>query len=203
MDQMTVSPPSDREAKAMARREKVEEAARYLFAEQGFHGTGIAQISKRSGVLVGQIYRDFENKEAIVAAIVERDMGEFLGDGDLCSAQQQCDDAAVRQWISRFIACAEVNNHRLVAEIMAESARNERVAAIFTAIDERLREQIVRALMLLAPARAASPQVTCVAELIMTLASGVFQRRLGGGDLSDEVLAALTACVNREIDALA
>ena len=139
MDQMTAAPPSDREAKALARREKVEEAARHLFAEHGFHGTGIAQISKLSGVLVGQIYRDFENKEAIVAAIVERDMSEFLGDDDLCSASQQCDDAAVRQWIARFIACAEVKNLRLVAEIMAESARNERVAAIFTAIDATCR----------------------------------------------------------------
>lgn len=199
MEQMTAAAPSDREAKALARREKVAQAARVLFAEHGFHNTGIAQISKLSGVLVGQIYRDFENKEAIVAAIVERDMGEFLGDGDLCTA---CDDAAVRHWIARFVACSEVGDSRLVAEIMAESARNERVAAIFDAIDTRLREQIVRGLDFLVAPGTEPARVQCVAELVMTLSAGVFQRRLTGETLSDDVLAALIGCVNREIDSL-
>ena len=54
------------------------DVARTLFTEQGFHRTGVAQIAAASGIKVGQIYRDFADKEAIVAAIVESDLAAFL-----------------------------------------------------------------------------------------------------------------------------
>ncbi|WP_443018235.1 helix-turn-helix domain-containing protein [Sphingobium sp. TKS] len=41
---------------------------RDLFVKRGFHQTGMAQIASSSGIAVGQIYRDFANKEAIIAA---------------------------------------------------------------------------------------------------------------------------------------
>ena len=66
------SPPNARAGRATARREKVIQAARTAFKANGFHATGIAQIAHASGVAVGQIYRDFANKEAIVAEIETR-----------------------------------------------------------------------------------------------------------------------------------
>ena len=44
-------------SRAQQRRDKVVDVARRLFASQGFHATGMAQIAKESGVAVGQIYR--------------------------------------------------------------------------------------------------------------------------------------------------
>ena len=55
------------------------DTARKLFIENGFHGTGVAQIAARSGIKVGQIYRDFSSKEDIIAAIVNSDCRSFLG----------------------------------------------------------------------------------------------------------------------------
>ena len=92
--------PLERGEKANARREKVVQAARVLFAEQGFHATGMAAISQASGVLVGQIYRDFANKEAIVAAIVERDLDEYLREGELHETCACDDPAALRAWVA-------------------------------------------------------------------------------------------------------
>ena len=70
-DREEVSATADRvtATRAEQRRARIIAAARTLFAENGFHNTGIAQIAKQSGVLVGQIYRDFANKEEIVVAI--------------------------------------------------------------------------------------------------------------------------------------
>ena len=206
------APPRDRETKAAARREKVVQAARRekvvqaartLFAEQGFHSTGIAQISKLSGVLVGQIYRDFANKEAIVAAIVERDLEEFLDPGEVSCADGVADAASVRAWIMRIVAGHELADARLVSEIMAEAARNERVAAIFQSIDRRMEEQIGRALRLLAPDDVAAGRIACIAGLIHTLSAGVFQRRLSTAHTPpDDVMAAVAACIDREIAGL-
>ena len=74
------------QTRAEARREKLIEAARALFAENGFHATGMAEIARRSGIAVGQIYRDFAGKEDIVAEIVTRDCALFLSAATLKNA---------------------------------------------------------------------------------------------------------------------
>ncbi|MGJ3627729.1 hypothetical protein AB5I41_13460 [Sphingomonas sp. MMS24-JH45] len=60
-----------------------------------------------SGVLVGQIYRDFAGKEDIVVAIAERDAREFLHDRELRRALDEGDRPALRCWIARFVASEE------------------------------------------------------------------------------------------------
>jgi len=50
-----------------ARRAQIRAAAGECFRQHGFHGTSIAQISKRAGMSTGHIYHYFENKEAIIA----------------------------------------------------------------------------------------------------------------------------------------
>lgn len=195
---------AERGERANARRQNVIQAARALFAERGFHATGIAEIAKRSGVLVGQIYRDFANKEAIVAAIAERDMAEFLREETLCAARASGDRDAVRDWISRFVACHEVTDRRLIAEIMAESCRNDRLAAILEGIDDRLHTRLTQALSLLAPPEVEPRRIELLAEIVMTMSFGVLQRQLQGSpELDPELLAALIACIDAQLDAMA
>jgi AcrR family transcriptional regulator len=76
MSEITVTPPeSDRAAQ---RRHQVLDAAAICFRNHGFHGASMAQISKTAGMSPGHIYHYFDNKEAIIAAIVERDMEEMM-----------------------------------------------------------------------------------------------------------------------------
>jgi AcrR family transcriptional regulator len=195
--------PLPRNEKANARRSKVIQAARKLFAEAGFHNTGMAQISKESGVLVGQIYRDFANKEAIVAEMVEQDLDEFLFDGVLCNACATGDHGAVRAWIADFVACEEVEDARIFAEITAEAARNERIAAIFHMIDHRLRQQLILALRIIADADVADDRLETIANLILTVSWGVMQRRvLWPSQVDRAVFAPLLACIESQIDAV-
>ena len=67
-----------RAGRATQRRAHILEISRRLFIENGFHGTGVAQIASASGIKVGQIYRDFASKEDIIAAIAARDLTRFL-----------------------------------------------------------------------------------------------------------------------------
>jgi AcrR family transcriptional regulator len=195
--------PRDRSAKANARRAKIVQAARELFAEHGFHATGMARISERSGVLVGQIYRDFANKEAIVAALAEQDLAEFLDDSALCGGPCAVDRAAVRAWIERFVSCADMPDERLVSEIIAEMSRNPRLSAIFRAVDERLRERLILALQTIVPRDDAVESVRCLAEAIQVVAAGMFQRRaIKKHDTPPAVIALLMDFVDREIDRL-
>src|SRR6516225_4317651 len=65
-------------ARGETRRAQVLDAATECFMRHGFHGASIAEISKTAGMSVGHIYHYFENKDAIIAAIVERDLQNTL-----------------------------------------------------------------------------------------------------------------------------
>lgn len=192
---------STRAGKANARREKVIQAARAAFAEHGFHAAGIAQIAQGSGVPVGQIYRDFANKEAIVAAIVTRDLDEFMSDRELCAMAQAGDPEVVKAWIADFIACGDMANRRLVAEIFAEASRNERVAEIVRTIEERVQTGLGDVLHLLVPATVPPARFAYLAELILTISGGVFRRRLIRPDQPDpEVIETLVSFIHAAIE---
>ena len=51
------------------KREEIVRAALELIAEHGFHGAPMAMIAERAGVGAGTIYRYFENKDVLIAAL--------------------------------------------------------------------------------------------------------------------------------------
>ena len=169
---------ASRGEKATLRRNKLVEAARILFGEHGFHGTGMAQIADASGIRVGQIYRDFESKEDIIAAMVATDLSDFLDEAVLAQAIAMGDRQRVRRWVlDLMIRKQQPNDSTLLPEILAEASRNPRVAAIMREGDQRIRRHVAAALAMLAP-HADSECARCVEELMMTLMMGGCSRRM-------------------------
>ncbi|MBS0371720.1 MAG: TetR/AcrR family transcriptional regulator [Proteobacteria bacterium] len=131
--------------RAEARKAQVLNAATDCFRRQGFHGASMAQISKAAGMSVGHIYHYFENKEAIIAAIVERDLLNLLtitqrirsasADGDILRAM--VDD------VQHCTADLDNDDAPLMLEIVAEAARNPGVATIVHTADRTARERLV------------------------------------------------------------
>lgn len=193
-----------RDGKADARRAKVVQAARELFVEQGFHATGIARIAQASGVLVGQIYRDFANKEAIVAALVGQEIDRCLRPNELFAARETGDRDAVRTWLRGYLSGAEVPDVRMVMEIMAESARNDRIAEVFRGVDSLLRAQLSAALSDLAPPEADPGRIACLADAVRIMGGGSFHHWLSEGrGPAEPVIDMLMSLIDREIAALA
>lgn len=190
--------------RAAARRRKVIDTARLLFSDNGFHATGIAQIAKQSGVAVGQIYRDFASKEEIVAAIAHSDCASFMAGESLKEAVARGDSASVRAWIHSFVDPEEkADDGRMFAEILAESSRNERIARIFTAVQDEARGNMITALTLFAPGIAMSARRANLADTILTLSLGLIHHRLMHRNTDIAALtASLTAIVDREIASL-
>jgi len=58
-------------AKGRQTRQAIEQAARKLFAERGFHGTTLADITSAAGRSPAVFYRYFEDKEDLLAALAE------------------------------------------------------------------------------------------------------------------------------------
>lgn len=191
---------SSRAARADVRRQQILDTARTLFARQGFHRTGVAQIAAESGVAVGQLYRDFASKEDMIAAIVSRDMQQFLHEAELDAAIARADPAAARKWLGRIIADDEpVEECCLVCEVIAESGRNPRIAEVHQAVESRLRGNILRALAVLLPGiDAADSRLAEMTDLVQLLSAGLVTRRL---TQPERDMRTMEAAVARILDA--
>ena len=170
---------SRRTPRADERRRHLLDTARTLFADNGFHQTGMAQIAAASGIKVGQIYRDFASKEDIIAAIASEDVEAWLQEDCVRAAIARDDHQAIRDWINRFHACDEpVEECRMMTEIMAEAARNPRMAHIYRDIDNRVRSSLHAALEALGVDCVGIVGREVLVDLVLALGLGSMMRRI-------------------------
>jgi len=66
-----VPAPGNLSAKGRQTREAIAQAARTLFAERGFHGTTLSDITSAAGKSPAVFYRYFTDKEDLLAALAE------------------------------------------------------------------------------------------------------------------------------------
>lgn len=116
--------------RAQARRQQVLEAASDAFRRRGFHAASMAEIAKLAGMSPGHIYNLFENKDEIIAAIVERDCAEIVQRiGEL---QQEADILQVMlgETEKAIDESTQVADAALELEVLAEASRNPKLAAV-------------------------------------------------------------------------
>ncbi|MGV0791533.1 TetR/AcrR family transcriptional regulator [Mycolicibacterium sp. XJ1819] len=65
-------------AKGRQTRQAIEQAARKLFAERGFHGTTLADITSAAGKSPAVFYRYFADKEDLLAALAQSFLHEVV-----------------------------------------------------------------------------------------------------------------------------
>jgi AcrR family transcriptional regulator len=79
-------------AKGQRTREAIEQAARKLFAERGFHGTTLADITSAAGKSSAVFYRYFTDKEDLLAALAKSFLHDVLSSARLSVALPQSPD---------------------------------------------------------------------------------------------------------------
>ena len=188
------------EQRAQVRRRQILEAAEACFRARGFHAAPMAEIAAGGGFSVGQIYRLFESKEAIVEAIAGQQMDELA---DLLAGVESPDDAAgaIRMLLARgFDKLCEPGAPALLLEVTAEASRNPRIAAVVREHDLGLRRAISD-LLATANRDEAGARIDCPfgAEMICLVLEGLAARLIRNpaldqgavGELRDRLLAKL------------
>ena len=134
-----------KDAAALCSRSRgILDAARTCFARHGFHGASMARIAEEAGISVGHIYRYFENKEAVVAAIVEGDLEDAAAQiAQLGGSPEEIADRTLEHIQEKALGGFTA----LRLEIMSEAARNPRIAALMHDADAQLRRHLGRALL--------------------------------------------------------
>src|ERR1700742_4504730 len=130
--------PSSRFDRAKLRERQILDAAKECFARIGFHSTSMAQIAAQARMSVGQIYRHFRSKEALIEGIVKDDVSRQLaametsteggGLGMMTAPTRKRNPAN---------AMEDTKHLALMLEIAAEAARNPKVREIILAQQRR------------------------------------------------------------------
>ena len=203
VESLMVSP--DHSSRADRRRRDIIETARRLFIERGFHATGVAQIARESGIAVGQMYRDFASKEDIVAALVQEDCAKFLRADALRSAIDSADPESILTWILGLLESdQDRNSKRLFSEIVAESARNERIASIVIELRRKLQLTVQNALTQLLPDPALTEQRCALGDIILTCSIGLLHHELLAPDLEvPPLVQTMQTMIKEKLEALA
>ncbi|MEI8619764.1 helix-turn-helix domain containing protein [Pseudoalteromonas sp. B129b] len=125
---------------AQARREQILTAAAECFRRKGYHGAGMAEISKTAGMSAGHIYNYFESKEAIIESIIEKDMEEMFSifqqfedhPGDVLAALLDGLNIGVQRHMDTGACVVDL-------DMMAEAGRNVKVASLLRDMDTQAR----------------------------------------------------------------
>lgn len=103
---------------------RVLDAASALFRKQGFHGTDMSHIAATVGLARNSLYRYYPNKEHILVACVQRDMGPFLKKIEALEQAYPDPRARIDAWIDTSIDIATSPAHatlELISEIQEAS----------------------------------------------------------------------------------
>ena len=125
---------SKTEARTQAQRERILAAAHSCFIKQGFHAASMATIAETAGMSPGLIYRYFENKNAIILSIIERqladartDIATLRSDTDFISlftelfAKWQTDDPDLMSPALMLEMTAEASRDPQIGKALADS----------------------------------------------------------------------------------
>ena len=95
MASSTTSPDRPLRRDAERNRQRIIEAARDAFAEEGLSVT-LDEIARRAGVGVGTVYRRFPDKEQLIDALFEDQITQFVTLADECLGDMDAWDGLVR-----------------------------------------------------------------------------------------------------------
>lgn len=176
------------------RRAQILSAAADCFRSHGFHGASIAQISRAAGMSAGHIYHYFENKEAIIAAIVEQDLARVLTLTAELRSARDVQDAMIARVAKGVAEQVDPNAAALRLEIVAEATRNPGIAKMVRSADRRSLEGLagtIRSARLAAGRTDSEGDIATMAEVIAAMFEGLQIRAVRNPDLDVERATAL------------
>ncbi|SNY66682.1 TetR/AcrR family transcriptional regulator [Enterobacter sp. CC120223-11] len=159
------------EARQKARQDEIITAARRCFRSHGFHAASMSQIAAEAKLSVGQIYRYFSNKDAIIEEMIRRIIDNRIAE---MSGKAQVD--AIPQILAWRVTLSE-DDDALMLEMSAEATRNPQVAAMLAQADARMFENACANVKRDCP-HLSDERIRCCVEVVAVMMEGTFYRRL-------------------------
>jgi len=117
-----------------------------IFALNGFDGTSMQDLAQATQMSVGNFYRYFPSKDAIIIALVKRELMEI--ETVFGAVQTAADPGAILMQLLRHrIETLPFEEAALWSEVQAASYRSPEIATLIGTVDETVRNNVVMALV--------------------------------------------------------
>lgn len=167
-------------------RDRILNAARDLFAANGFHQSAMAELATAAQVSVGQIYRLFKGKEDIIEAIVANDTRER--EAMILNLQTRLDagEISIERTFELLLLEIMDNPHEALSfDILAEGFRNKQVSNTIADMCVRLRKSLGDFACVANP-DLSGEALKSAEEIILACLFGLGHRSLSAPDISAE-----------------
>jgi TetR/AcrR family transcriptional regulator, repressor for uid operon len=162
------------------RRAQILEAARFCFTARGFRQTTIEEICAEARVSPGALYRYFDAKADLVAAIALDARAEAEAAFDRLGDDDDALVDALAALAQAFFAAFDGEEAALLSDIWAESARDPALAQALAAQDQAALARLAGAIERAARAGAIYPALSPeeAAEMLLAALEGMALRRV-------------------------
>ncbi len=118
------------------------DAVREAFVEKGFDGASMQDLARAAGISVGNFYRYFPSKDAIIEAIVMRDLADVQQE---FATIIQSDNplSTLREVLYQHIGGACGADCPLMAEISAAARRKPQIGVVFRRLEDGVRGYLI------------------------------------------------------------
>ncbi|MCU0733711.1 MAG: TetR/AcrR family transcriptional regulator [Hyphomonas sp.] len=171
---------------------------RQAFAEKGFDGASMQDLARAAGMSVGNFYRYFPSKAAIVRAMCDYDLSEIEGE----FAEIQKSDApmtALRTSILAHFSEEAMKDGQLWAEITASAIRKPEIGTAASQMEATIMS-LLSAIFAQATRRSIDDARTRYAgqcQMLVMLVKAMAIRTAQCGPASPELVAQVVAVVDR------
>jgi AcrR family transcriptional regulator len=145
---MTIDPPQLQASFARSSNEQDERMAAILvsvrdaFIEKGFDGASMQDLARAAGMSVGNFYRYFPSKSAIVTAIVGMDLREI--EAEFATIATSSDPlGTLRSVLGQHIDGTCAGDCALFAEITAAALRNAEIGGIVGRLEAEIHSYLI------------------------------------------------------------
>jgi AcrR family transcriptional regulator len=180
---------------------EILDSARRAFIEKGFDGASMQDLARAAGMSVGNFYRYFPSKAAIVAALITRDLDEVEQDfREILGAPEPL--ALLRDKLAAHVCGHAMNDDGpLWAEITAAAGRKPEIGEILARMETEIAKYLtaVFALVTGLPRDEAARRYGAHAGLLMLLIKGSATCSHGPKAQSDDLNALILRTVDRTL----
>jgi TetR/AcrR family transcriptional regulator, repressor for uid operon len=164
------------EPTTLDRRTQILDAAVVCFAKRGFHQASMHDISAEAGISVGLIYRYFQNKEAVIAAMADRHKKQIH---EILEKARQAPN--LRESLETLFTahCGETEPQvtaAFVVDLFAEASRNPHVAELVRDVCETAMDGVTDLIARSPESKGVELSPREMAELIFAVNDGMLLR---------------------------
>lgn len=186
--------PRKRRVDGEASKQRILEAATEIAVERGYEGTSIGLVSERSGLPASSIYWHFKDKDALIAAVIDRSFETWLVNagrvGEQDTTTESVDEQLTAMMKRTMTALLESSDFLRLGLMLSLERRAEEPTArrrFLTVRDEALQNTIATFGRLFP--RLDDKSLRQLAALAMATADGLFIANEIDGDSADVMAA--------------